>query len=145
LRLDALVGEVAAELSEIGLDVSVEASDPVSIRARPLSLKRAIRNLAINAATHGREAKIRVQRDGGRAMIVIEDRGPGIPEELLPRVFEPFFRIEPARNAPIPGAGLGLAIAHEIIVRNGGTLVLRNLFGHAGLQQRVEFDAVGKG
>ena len=140
LRLDELVTEVATELCEIGLDVSVEGREAVTIRARPLSLKRAIRNLAINAATHGREAKIRVHRDGERAMIVIEDRGPGIPEELLPRVFEPFFRIEPARNAPLPGAGLGLAIAHEIIVRNGGVLVLRNLFGHAGLQQRAEFD-----
>lgn len=143
LRLDLLVREVATELSEMGLNVAIESTDAVSIRARPLSLKRAIRNLAINAATHGREAKIRVHRDGGRATIVIEDRGPGIPEELLPRVFEPFFRIEPARNAPIPGAGLGLAIAHEIIMRNGGTLVLRNLFGHAGLQQRVEFDVEG--
>jgi signal transduction histidine kinase len=138
LRLDGLVEDVTDELGEIGMTAALASSVPVTVLGRPLSLKRAIRNLVINAATHGREATVRVTTTGDDAIVLIEDRGPGIPEELMARVFEPFFRIDPARNAPIPGAGLGLAIAHEIIVNNGGALALRNLPA-GGLEQRLSF------
>ena len=58
--------------------------------------------------------------------ITIRDDGPGIPVELIDRVFEPFFRVDPARQKAIPGAGLGLAIAREILGRFGGSLTIRN-------------------
>jgi signal transduction histidine kinase len=138
IRLDHLVRDVTDEISEIGMKAALASHSPVTVLCRPLSLKRAIRNLVINAATHGREATVRVASEGGRAVVVIEDRGPGIPEELLARVFEPFFRVEAARGAPIPGAGLGLAIAHEIVSRNGGSLTLRNR-AEGGLEQWVTF------
>lgn len=141
VSLDALVGEVVAELREIGMPVALTASAPVTVIARPLALKRAIRNLAINAATHGREARVSVGACEDEAQVRIEDRGPGIPPELLDRVFEPFFRVDPARGAPVPGAGLGLAIAREIIVNNGGSLALSNLAA-GGLEQRVSLPAV---
>lgn len=143
VRLDRLVEDVTDELAEIGMKATLASSAPVTVLGRPLSLKRAIRNLAINAATHGREATVRVADADGQAIVLIEDRGPGIPEQLMARVFEPFFRIDPARSAPIPGAGLGLAIAHEIIVNNGGTLALRNLAA-GGLEQRLSFPLVAE-
>ena len=138
VRLDHLVRDVTDEIGEIGMKAALASHSPVTVLCRPLSLKRAIRNLVINAATHGREATVRVATEGDRAVVVIEDRGPGIPEELLARVFEPFFRVEAARGAPIPGAGLGLAIAHEIVSRNGGSLTLRNR-AEGGLEQWVTF------
>ena len=137
--LDALVGEVVAELREIGMPVTLAASAPVTVIARPLALKRAIRNLTINAATHGREARVCVGAEGGEALVRIEDRGPGIPPDMLDRVFEPFFRVDPARST-LPGAGLGLAIAREIIVNNGGSLALVNLAA-GGLEQRLTLPA----
>jgi signal transduction histidine kinase len=138
IRLDQLVRDVTDEIGEIGMKAALASHSPVTVLCRPLSLKRAIRNLVINAATHGREATVRVATEGDRAVVVIVDRGPGIPEELLARVFEPFFRVEAARGAPIPGAGLGLAIAHEIVSRNGGSLSLRNR-AEGGLEQWVTF------
>lgn len=138
--LDALVGEVVAELREIGMPLALTTSAPVTVIARPLALKRAIRNLAINAATHGRGARVSVGACEGRAFVRIEDRGPGIPPEMLDRVFEPFFRVDPARSA-LPGAGLGLAIAREIVVNHAGTLSLGNL-PSGGLEQRVSLPAV---
>ncbi|MDQ0512323.1 ATP-binding protein [Ancylobacter amanitiformis] len=141
LRLDELVSEVVAELDAIGLDIHLTASTPASVVGRPLALRRAIRNLAINAATHGHKARIRVEAGYGRAGVVIEDEGPGIPEELLARVFEPFFRIDAVKNAPLPGAGLGLAIAREIITGNDGTLELRN-GPRGGLVQRIGLPTV---
>lgn len=141
LRFDRLVGEVVDELRAIGLDVTLLGAAPVSICARPLALRRAIRNLVINAATHGLGAQIHVGEEDGAAVLVIADEGPGIPHALIDRVFEPFFRVDPARGNALPGAGLGLAIAHEIILANDGTLELRNR-SQGGLLQSVRFSAV---
>ena len=120
---------------------------PGLVAGRPLSLKRAVRNLAVNAATHGATAtdgaglgggaRLSVSTDAERVVLVIEDDGPGIPEALMGRVFDPFFRVDPARQVKIPGAGLGLAIANEIVARHGGRLTLSNRPG-GGLMQRVE-------
>lgn len=143
LRLEAMVADTAAELREIGYAVALAQTCPALIRARPEALRRAMRNLFINAATHGREATVSMTSRDGRVQVLIEDAGPGIPEELLPRVFEPFFRVDPARGAPTPGAGLGLAIAEQIVTRSGGTLKLENM--PVGLRQVLEFPMVTLG
>lgn len=143
MRLDSMVADTAAELQEIGYAVTLAQTCPAIIRARPEALRRALRNLFINAATHGRGATVRMASGVGRVQVLIEDAGPGIPEELLPRVFEPFFRVDPARGAPTPGAGLGLAIAEQIVTRNGGTLKLENMA--VGLRQVLEFPMVTLG
>ena len=126
LRLDRLVETVCAELAEQALPVALARTEPASIRAAPLALKRALRNLVINAATHGKGAEVALDAAGGEARIVITDRGPGIPPELIDQVFEPFFRVDPARRQTVPGAGLGLAIAREIIIRAGGRIEIAN-------------------
>ena len=68
--------------------------------------------------------------DGGRVEIVVGDRGPGIPDALKPRVFERFFRVEPARAGP--GSGLGLSLAAAVARRHGGALDLED--NHPGLR-----------
>jgi signal transduction histidine kinase len=83
-----------------------------------------------------------VANSGGTARILIEDDGPGIPQELLGQVFEPFFRAAPARRQDIPGAGLGLTIAREIVQRAGGTISISN-GADGGLKQVVELPVVG--
>jgi len=141
VRLDVLVEGVVAEVEEARCPVRLVDAEPASVRGRPLSLRRATRNLVVNAATHGGGARVAVRQDNGRALLLIEDDGPGIPEALMGQVFEPFFRVDPARHVKIPGAGLGLAIANEIISRHGGRLVLANRPG-GGLLQQVELPAV---
>ena len=76
--------------------------------------------------------------DAKEVAVVIEDDGPGIPEDMMHRVFEPFFRVDEARRKFYPGAGLGLAIAREILGNNGGTLALANRPA-GGLRQVVTF------
>jgi signal transduction histidine kinase len=138
VRLDQLVDKIGEELRDQSLDVVNEAAEPVAVRASPITLNRALRNLIINAATHGVRAHVKVDGDAGaNARIVIEDEGPGIPSDLLGQVFEPFFRADPARRQDIPGAGLGLTIAKEIIQREGGTISISNRAG-GGLLQVVE-------
>ena len=119
IQLDELVGSIGSELRDQDLDVTETTTEPVKVRASRLTLNRALRNLIINAATHGVRARVEVGAANGAARIVIEDDGPGIPPDLLGQVFEPFFRADPARRQDIRGAGLGLTIAREIIQRAG--------------------------
>lgn len=137
LRLDKLVGDIGAELKDQGLDVTCVSLRPVTTRVSRFKLNRALRNLIINAATHGVRARISVSGDGAVARIVIEDDGPGIPPEMIHQVFEPFFRADPARRQDIPGAGLGLTIAYEIVSRAGGRISIANR-PDGGLVQIVE-------
>ena len=145
LRLDTLVTGIAGELKDQNLDVTVTGTQTVSVRAGKLALSRALRNLMINAATHGRQATVSVAdadgADGAVAQVIIEDKGPGIPPELLYRVFEPFFRVDPGRRQNIAGAGLGLTIAREIVQRAGGDIKISNRNG-GGLKQVVELAKV---
>jgi len=140
--LDRLVADVAGELKNQNLDVTVTEAQPVSVRANRLGLARALRNLMINAATHGRRARVMVEgSEGAKAQVIIEDEGPGIPPELLGQVFEPFFRVDPGRRQNIAGAGLGLTIAREIVQRAGGDIKISNR-KDGGLKQVVELAKV---
>lgn len=126
LKLGYLVRGLAEELRDLGYNVSDPPLASLPVAARPIALKRAIRNLIINAATHGGGARIELQARDGLAVVTILDEGPGIPQDLIGQVFEPFFRVDMARRKTLPGAGLGLVIAKEIIERFGGTIAIAN-------------------
>lgn len=137
-RLDLTLREIADELSGLNMKVNVQNLVPLSIAASPLALKRALRNLIINGATHGNGADIAMEQRQQAAVITISDNGPGIPSELLDKVFEPFFRADRSRRKTVLGAGLGLAIAKEIIERFGGTVTIANR-EPSGLRQTILF------
>ena len=124
--LHALLDSVAADLSELGHDITVADSDRVLVACRPAALRRALRNLLENAAAYGTLATTRIDRDGSGVRVVIEDEGPGIPEDDLERVFEPFVRLEASRSRDTGGSGLGLAIARSIVRGHGGDVHLEN-------------------
>ncbi|MGG6895545.1 ATP-binding protein [Rhizobium sp. BR 315] len=138
VRLDAIVKDIVTELKAIDMHVESGELEPATISAGPLAVTRALRNLLINAATHGQSAMVTVTHLGSRAVVRITDTGPGIPEERLNQVFEPFFRIDIARQKSFPGAGLGMAIAREIVTRFGGEITVRNR-QPKGLEQVVSF------
>ncbi|GAA5265976.1 two-component system, OmpR family, sensor kinase [Acidiphilium sp. MT5] len=125
----------AADVATDGAEcVSFSGPDHLTLRVRPLSLKRALANLIANAINYGGAARVslrQAQRDMVR--IDIEDDGPGIPAAELERVFEPFRRIETSRNRRTGGTGLGLAIARNAVRAHGGDITLANRPGGAGL------------
>ena len=139
IRLDILVRQICQELVLIEFPVEVADLDAVTVRMSPLAFTRALRNLVINAATHGGGAIVSVARNEKAVLVIIDDNGPGIPEKDLSSVFEPFFRVDPARRKHIPGAGLGFVIAKEIVERQGGTLVVENR-SPSGLRQMLTFE-----
>jgi signal transduction histidine kinase len=104
---------------------------PVIIRGRPVALKRAFTNLAGNALNYAGGAIVRLTGGGDHPVVVtIDDEGPGLPEEDLTRMFEPFVRMEESRNRETGGAGLGLAIVRTIIRGHGGDVILKNRHPH---------------
>jgi signal transduction histidine kinase len=133
--LDDLVRSVTVELRDQNFEIEVSDTDKASVKANRLALSRALRNLLINAATHGGRGVVSVT-GGATARITISDQGPGIAPDLLDDVFEPFFRVDRARAQRVPGAGLGLTISREIIRRAGGDIKIAN--GPSGLIQIVE-------
>jgi signal transduction histidine kinase len=140
LRVDEIITEICEDLASMKTSVTIMKMDAVTISSAPLALTRAVRNLVINAATHGGGAFVTVGLENSAALITIDDEGPGIPDQCMSRVFEPFFRADPARRKFGPGAGLGLAIAKEIVERHGGKLTLQNR-SPKGLRQKIIFPA----
>lgn len=125
LDMNGLLGALVAEYTEVGASVSLEGKAIDALKAKPRALKRCLTNLVDNALKFGQRARIRVD-DGAALQVSVSDDGPGIPEEFLERVFEPFYRLERSRSRDTGGAGLGLAIARDIAQAHGGTLKLRN-------------------
>jgi two-component system, OmpR family, sensor kinase len=108
-----------------GVEVRVAPSLPSLIRADGLKLERAIYNLVHNAITFsppGEEVVLHAERTADGVRIVVQDRGPGIPQEDLPHIFERFYRSERSRSRTSGGAGLGLAIGREIVQGHGGKI-----------------------
>jgi signal transduction histidine kinase len=140
LRVDEIITEICHDLASMRASVTIMKTEAVTILSAPLALTRAVRNLVINAATHGGGAFVTVELENSTALITIDDEGPGIPDQSMSCVFEPFFRVDPARRKSAPGAGLGLAIAKEIVERHGGKLTLQNR-SPKGLRQEIIFPA----
>lgn len=138
--IEGLVGSVATELQEQDFKIEVSGTAKACVKGNRVALSRALRNLLINAATHGERGRVSVT-GGATARIVICDDGPGISPDLLDQVFEPFFRTNPARIQNIPGAGLGLTISREIIRRAGGDIKISN-GRDGGLVQVVELPTI---
>jgi signal transduction histidine kinase len=131
IDLAALCRTVADEAAdarpELAEAITFDGPERLTVRARPIALKRAIANLVSNALAYGGAARLTLSaREGGAVRLAVEDDGPGIPEAELEGVFAPFKRLEASRNRETGGTGLGLTIARNILRAHGGDVVLAN-------------------
>jgi signal transduction histidine kinase len=124
--LSALVESLVTDLDELGEPVSWAAHAPAPISCRPNEIKRAVRNLVENAVAYGRKAEVRISDTSDGYDVLVEDEGPGIPEDDRQRVFEPFVRLESSRNEFTGGTGLGLTLVKAIAEGHGGQVRLEN-------------------
>ena len=134
--LTALLASVVDDFADGGLPVSMEQGHSVVCECQPTALKRALKNLIENALKYGQRARARIGAAPDGAEIVVDDDGPGIPEDELTRVFQPFYRVESSRSRDTGGIGLGLATALSLIEAQGGTLTLSNR-PEGGLRARI--------
>lgn len=142
LDIMALLESLQADAQETGGDITIKGSASGPYVGRPQALKRCLRNLIDNAVKYGTSATILVEDSPDQLVIHIEDRGRGIPDEELERVFGPFYRVEGSRSRQTGGTGLGLSIARNIAQLHGGTLVLRNITG-GGLEAMLTLPRLG--
>lgn len=133
VRLEALIGDLVAdstvEARARGCSIELERADAIALTADPELLRRAIENVLRNAIRHSPEGGrigVTLGRDGSAAVVTIRDHGPGVPEDALPHLFEPFYRVETDRGRASGGAGLGLAIAKRAVNVHGGGIRARN-------------------
>ncbi len=96
----------------------------IELNGRPTSLKRSFENVIQNGLTYGNKVHVGIQKGNKRALVIIQDDGPGIPEEQRKNVFKPFFRLDKSRSLNQSGVGLGLAIVEDIINSHGGNIQL---------------------
>ena len=129
IDLSALIGELAEEAGMAGCAVDWPGAPPLMLRARPVALRRALRNLIDNACRYGGGVRIALEADAATARVRVMDHGPGIPEDQLAHVFDPFVRLEASRSRETGGTGLGLAIAHGVAQAHGGAVGLENRAG----------------
>src|SRR5690606_8023916 len=106
----AAVTREAVAAASTRSQLEIIASAPVPMRLRLLAMKRAISNLANNAADHGSKVRVTVIAGQGEAVVTVEDDGPGIPQENYEDAFRPFSRLDAARSQNVSGVGLGLTI-----------------------------------
>ena len=138
--LSALVDEICQDAADAGDQVTFSGPRGVTISCRPTVLRRAISNLVENAVKYGELATVTLSLEPEHVVISIEDQGPGIPRSQRERVFEPFYRLDGARNPDAGGVGLGLSVARSIVWEHGGDITLANRKG-GGLCVRVELPA----
>ncbi|MGH8377543.1 MAG: ATP-binding protein, partial [Gammaproteobacteria bacterium] len=126
IDLMALLESIQADAVETGQPVSLQGHIQRAFNGRPQALRRCLENLVGNAVRYGKRADISVEDNDTAVTIHVRDAGPGIPENQLEKVFEPYYRLEEARSQAGGGTGLGLGIARNVALLHGGTLSLRN-------------------
>ena len=130
VSVEALFGRVLArhqaEAAQKGVTLDVHiASGAEIVAGDPMRLEQALQNLAANALRHtprGGRVALAAFVDGDSVTVTVSDTGAGIAPEHLPRIFDRFYKVDPARAAHSRGSGLGLSIVKAIVERHGATL-----------------------
>ncbi len=135
INLNRLLNSIRNELSKDKISLSNNNTE-IELSGRPTALKRSFENIIQNGLIYGNKVNVDIFKGNNRALITIEDDGPGIPEDQYKNVFKPFFRLDKSRSLNKSGVGLGLAIVEDIINSHGGNIQLGKS-RHNGLQVKI--------
>ncbi|MEE2998382.1 MAG: ATP-binding protein [Pseudomonadota bacterium] len=122
----AILRDIVSSARRNGAAIDLHTEDKIQVLLRPHAFKRSIANLIENAIRYAEHVTVRIGQRRHSIEIIIDDDGPGIPEELREDAFKPFYRLENSRNPETGGVGLGLSIARDIIRGHGGEIFLGN-------------------
>jgi two-component system sensor histidine kinase CpxA len=128
--LTNIVSDVGIEAEARGSTVALQTERPLPVKGDPELLRSAMENVIRNAVRYGppgSKVGIEARRRGTQIEVMVRDSGPGVPEKDLELIFEPFYRVDAARNRAVGGDGLGLAIAARAVGIHGGRIQARNL------------------
>ena len=126
--------------------LAVDLADGVTILGDRNRLRQVVDNLLVNVRVHtppAAPASVQLRTDGSEAVLEVRDTGAGLDPETASRVFERFYRVDPARSAQSGGAGLGLSIVEAIVVSHGGRVAARSLAPEPGTSFEVRLPLAG--
>jgi signal transduction histidine kinase len=130
IDVNALVETVAEDMRALGCLIETRGEARAPLLARGQAVRRCLGNLVDNARRYaGGQVELTVRDQADRVELIVEDRGPGIPEAERERMFEPYVRLETSRARHTGGTGLGLAIARAIARSHGGDVALESRDG----------------
>ena len=135
INLNKILGSIKKEFNNENINFTNNSED-ISMKGRPLALKRSFENIIQNALAYGNKVDVNINKGNNRALVIFEDDGPGIPEDQYKNVFKPFFRLDKSRSLNTSGVGLGLAIVEDIINSHGGNIQLGKS-KYNGLQVKI--------
>lgn len=122
--LNRLVQSIVDQATDLGQDCQMAGHCARPFPAAPRALERVLQNLVDNGLRYGTRVRITLQDHTDAVEIQVHDNGPGLPAELLEKVFEPYFRAESSRSRSTGGTGLGLSIARNLVQAHGGRIDL---------------------
>jgi two-component system sensor histidine kinase CpxA len=137
--VDDVLQDARFEAASVNAEISYTADPDLRLEGDPALLRSVVENLVRNAIFYSGEGgriTVSLRRDDGFASFTVRDNGPGVPEEALPLLFKPFYRVDNARGTQTGGMGLGLAIVRNAVLAHGGTVVAGNVVPH-GLRMDV--------
>ena len=146
VALAELVRRVAERETEGILPVQLEIPETLQVLADPGLLARAVANLLRNVVRHADSVDgvgpvtVRAGTRGAQVLLTVTDAGPGVPEEALAQLFDPFFRLDVSRSRETGGFGLGLAIVKTCVQACGGSVTARNV-QPSGLQVELTLES----
>jgi len=123
-NLGDLLNVVVSQARRKGGVIDLHVESEINVPVRPKVFKRCLTNLIDNAMRYAEHVSLRVGKREDFVDIIIDDDGPGIPQESRENVFKPFFRIEESRNLKTGGVGLGMSIARDVVRGHGGNIEL---------------------
>jgi len=120
IDLNNLIENITQKYQDKKIDTKLDENQKINMR--PNSIKRCLVNLIDNGLSYGEKVNILTKNTTDNVIIMIDDNGPGIPENEYQNVMKPFYRIDKSRGQNKSGVGLGLSIANDIIRAHGGSI-----------------------
>jgi signal transduction histidine kinase len=124
--ISALADAAIDDFEDMGVPVDRSDMPRAIVCVHPRAVRRALTNLVENAVKYGQRAEVSLRVEDNRAILSVSDQGPGIPEDRIDEMLQPFTRMEASRSRDTGGTGLGLAIVRAVASAEGGRLELSN-------------------
>jgi two-component system, OmpR family, sensor histidine kinase CpxA len=131
--IDDVLHDAHFEAAATGATIAYQGNGEVKVNGDAGLLRSAIENVVRNAIFYSGQAgkiEVRLDKSADAAVISVRDNGPGVPEDALPLLFKPFYRVDDSRGTTTGGMGLGLAIVRNALAVHGGTVSARNVTPH---------------
>ena len=131
--VDDVLHDANFEAAATNAAIAFQGDDDIQVNGDAGLLRSAIENIVRNAIFYsgqGGKIEVRLSKENGTALISVRDKGPGVPENALPLLFKPFYRVDDSRGTTTGGMGLGLAIVRNAVLAHGGSVSAKNVVPH---------------